>query len=101
MKRVRDRLQQLAGSADKSKVTKELKKALEKLTTAISTPSTLYDYKNCLGVGDVWMHLECATSGIKDFATTNYKESEVLCPIFGLTMRQPAKEKGRLCPEGD
>lgn len=90
MKRVRDRLQQLAEGADKSKVTKELTKALEKLTKAISTPSTLYDYKNCVGVGDVWMHLECAVAGIKDFATTNYKESEVLCPIFGLTMRQPA-----------
>ncbi len=91
MKRVRDRLQQLAGSADKSKVTEELKKALAKLTAAINSPSTLYDYKNCVGVGDVWMHLECAAAGIKDFATTNYKESEVLCPIFGLTMQQPAK----------
>ncbi len=88
MKSLRTRLEQLSG-ASPSQMTLELKTVLEKLKTAISNPSNLYDYKNCTGLGDVWLHLECAVAGIKDFATTNYKESQVLCPVMNLTMHQP------------
>jgi hypothetical protein len=90
LKRVRDRLQKLGEGAEKSQVTDELKTALEKLTVAIRNPAAAYEYKNCTGIGDVWIHLESSVAGIKDFATTNYKESQVLCPVMGLTMRQPA-----------
>lgn len=89
MKKLRDRLQQLEAGEDKLKVTDELRRAREMLTTAIDNPSILYDYRNCAALGDVWIHLECVAAGLKDFATTNYKESQVLCPEMGLTMRQP------------
>lgn len=90
MKQVRDQLEQLRAQKSK-KFTKELETALERLKAAISYPDGLYDYKACGGVGDIWMHLECLAAGVKDFATTNYKESEVLCPMLGLTMQNPAK----------
>ncbi|HJT76147.1 MAG TPA: hypothetical protein VJ739_03005 [Gemmataceae bacterium] len=89
LKRLRDELQRLSQEAGRTKFTEELDAALEHVTAAISNPSRLYDYENCIGVGDVWLHLECVAAGVKDFATTNYKESQVLCPMMGLTMRQP------------
>jgi hypothetical protein len=90
MRKVRDQLEQLRAQKSK-KLTRELEVALDSLKAAISNPAGLYDYKACAGIGDIWMHLECLTAGVKDFATTNYKESEVLCPMLGLTMQNPAK----------
>lgn len=91
LKALRDKLQQFSQEPGKTKLTEELKTVLQTITAAIGNPGSLYDYKTCAGIGDVWLHLESAVAGVKDFATTNYKESEVLCPLFGLTMRQPAK----------
>jgi hypothetical protein len=91
MKALRDKLQQLSRAAGKAKLTEELEVALKTISAAITNPGSLYDYKACVGIGDVWLHLECEVAGVKDFATTNYKESEILCPIFGLALQQPAK----------
>lgn len=71
----------------------ELRKARSELAEAIRNPDRLYDYERCLDVGDVWIHLECLASGIKDLATTNYKESQHLCPLMGLSMRRPSDRK--------
>jgi hypothetical protein len=90
MKRVRDELD-LLGAGDGEKLTDELEASRAELRAAIGNPSRLYDYKACVGVGDVWIHLECRAAAVPDFATTNYKESEVLCPLFGQTMHNPAK----------
>ena len=68
----------------------ELLSARSQMRKALSSPDRLYDYDNCLEVGDVWHHLECLVSGIRDFATTNYKESQHLCPILELRMRTPS-----------
>jgi hypothetical protein len=48
-----------------------------------------YDYQTCLRIGDLWMHLESLAGGVKPFATRNYKESQVLCPVLGLEMKLP------------
>jgi hypothetical protein len=48
-----------------------------------------YDYKTCLRLGDLWVHLESLAGGVKPFATRNYKESQILCPILGLEMKLP------------
>lgn len=45
---------------------------------------SLYEYQKCRDVGDVWIHLESVANRIADFVTTNYKESNVLCPLLGL-----------------
>jgi hypothetical protein len=71
------------------KATQELKEARNELKRAMTDQIRLYNYKNCLKVGDVWLHLECLASGIKEFGTTNYKESAHLCPVMGLNMRNP------------
>jgi hypothetical protein len=89
LKALRDELQQLSNEAGKSKLNAELEAALKTIKAAMTNLDSLYDYKTCLSIGDVWLHLESAKAGVRDFATTNYKESEVLCPMFGLTMRQP------------
>jgi hypothetical protein len=72
-----------------AKLSSELQKARAEIHRALKDPIVLFDYKSCLRVGDVWLHLECLVAGIKDFATTNYKESQYLCPILGLQMKQP------------
>ena len=89
LKKLRDGLEAMKQKAGPPQLTKELETALKHLTAAINNPSSLYDYKTCVGVGDVWMHLECIVAGVKDFATTNYKESQILCPILNLTMQHP------------
>lgn len=91
LKTLRDKLQQLSQEPGKTKLTTELEAVLKTITTSITNPASLYDYKTCVGIGDLWLHLESVVAGVKDFATTNYKESQILCPIFGLTMRQPEK----------
>jgi hypothetical protein len=70
-------------------ISEELKRAREEMRLALSDPVRLYDYGNCLRVGDVWMHLESVAGGIQDFVTSNYKESQYLCPIMGLNMKNP------------
>ena len=73
-------------------LTAELIEARSEIRKALSGGSTadrLYDYKNCLKIGDVWIHLECSASGINDFATTNYKESSHLCPPLDMKMQCP------------
>jgi len=74
-------------------ITSELQIALATLQAVIKASAfyKLYDYKQCLAVGDVWIHLECAAAEIEDFVTTNYKESETLCPLLGLKMVTPEK----------
>ncbi|OAI47170.1 hypothetical protein AYO44_09970 [Planctomycetaceae bacterium SCGC AG-212-F19] len=72
-------------------LTDELEEALKTLRSAEGNFDRLYDYQRCLAVGDVWIHLESLAAGIKSFATTNYKESQVLCPIFGLEMKPPTE----------
>lgn len=72
------------------KLTPELTKALAMMNRALSNRSVLFDYQSCLAIGDVWIHLECVAAGVRDFATTNYKESELLCRILNLEMRSPA-----------
>ena len=67
----------------------ELQTARAEIRRALDNPIVLFDYASCLRVGDVWLHLECVVAEIKDFATTNYKESQHLCPILGLEMKQP------------
>jgi hypothetical protein len=91
LKAVRAKLEKLSQEPGKAKLTEELEKALKKLTVGINDPSSLYDYNTCVGIGDIWLHLESAAAGVTNFATTNNKESEILCPIFSLTMRQPRK----------
>ena len=68
-------------------LTEELERALQTLRNAEANPGRLYDYKTCLSVGDVWIHLEAVVAGAKTFATKNYKESDILCPLLKLTPR--------------
>jgi hypothetical protein len=70
-------------------LSRELMNARDEMRHALKDPTRLYNYDNCMSVGDVWLHLECLVSGIEDFGTTNYKESQHLCPILGLNMKQP------------
>ncbi len=70
-------------------LSQELLKAIAELRHAMADPDRLYDYDHCLNIADIWIHLECLASGIKDFATTNYKESQYLCHILDLRMVQP------------
>jgi hypothetical protein len=79
--------QRLAGGGE---LTEEMSKALETIKESIADPGKLYDYKKCLAVGDVWIHLECLAANVKDLGTTNYKESQILCPALGLEMRLPS-----------
>jgi hypothetical protein len=74
---------------DGVELSQELKNAREEMRLALGDPGRLYNYDNCMSVGDVWLHLECLASGIRDFGTTNYKESQHLCPILGLNMKLP------------
>lgn len=67
----------------------ELNEALEMMKNALKNRGILQNYQNCLRIGDVWIHLESLAAGVNDFATTNYKESEILCPILGLEMHSP------------
>ena len=69
--------------------TDELEEILAGLALAIKSPGSPYNYKRCLHIGDLWIHLEAILGGIKHFATTNYKESQVLCPVLGLEMKSP------------
>jgi len=73
-----------------TELTDELKKAVAAIEKADRNADRLYDYAKCLEIGDVWIHLEALAQKIKEFATTNYKESSILCPILGLNMRCPS-----------
>ena len=75
----------LEGTPEKF-MTAELKTALKTIELALGSPHKLYDYNTCLGLSDVWVHLECAVAGMKNLLTTNYKESQVLCPALGVRM---------------
>lgn len=86
---IRDRLEQLEQSGG-SEFTDELKKALDMIRRADQDRGLLYDYKNCLAIGDIWIHLEAVAAKVLDFATTNYRESQILCPCLGLNMVNPA-----------
>jgi hypothetical protein len=68
-------------------LTDELLNALAAIRAAEVDSIRLYNYGNCLALGDVWIHLEAAAAGVKSFATFNRKESEHLCPLLNLTMR--------------
>jgi hypothetical protein len=70
-------------------LTLELEKARATLRAIEKNLEKAYDYKTCLAIGDVWIHLEAQKGGAKNFATTNRKESAILCPILGLSMKQP------------
>ena len=88
------RLRQVCDELDRleregARLSEELVEARDEIQCALKNPQRLYDYKNCLRIGDLWMHLECVKAGIKDFGTTNYKESQHLCPILGLNMVKP------------
>jgi hypothetical protein len=88
-------IRRLCNSLDKLqragvRLSDELLTARTQMREALENPARLYDYANCVDIGDVWHHLECVASGIKDFATTNYKESQHLCPILDLRMKQPS-----------
>lgn len=72
-------------------LTSELETMLSTLRQIERDLNKAYDYKTCVAIGDLWMHLECLASKVKNFGTTNYKESQVLCPILGLQMRLPPK----------
>jgi hypothetical protein len=82
------------------RLTKELTNARSEARAAMAGQTTidrLYDYNNCLKLADVWIHLECLSSGVRDFFTTNHKESEHLCPSLKLTQISPSsprEEKG-------
>ncbi|MBM4070490.1 MAG: hypothetical protein FJ271_16270 [Planctomycetes bacterium] len=89
LKRLHAKLQKRNTIGSKTELTPELQTILEALASAIKNPHSLYDYRTCVSIGDVWLHLESKVAGIKDFATTNYKESEILCPSFDLQMRKP------------
>jgi len=83
-----ERIKALDNQGDPA-VTTELRKACDELEKALNNPSRLYDYGRCLNVGDVWIHLECLARGLKDFGTTNIRESELLCEAFGLNLHVP------------
>jgi hypothetical protein len=88
------RLRQLADSlrrivAEGGELTGELTAAVDAIEAAIHNPDRLYDYKNCLQLGDVWIHFESLAAKVTDFASTNIKESDVLCPLLGLNMKVP------------
>jgi hypothetical protein len=79
-----------SGSSD---LTEELEAILKTLRSIEHDLDKAYDYKTCLAIGDLWMHLECLTAGVRNFGTTNYKESQILCPILGLEMKLPNSKK--------
>jgi hypothetical protein len=83
--RLRDHIRQLPSDLQRD----ELTAAAEAIRLASTNADRLYDYGHCLEIGDVWHHIECVQSGVKDFATTNYHDSQVLCPALGLKMRVP------------
>jgi hypothetical protein len=87
---VLSRLDDLASMQDG--LTDELRKCRAMLQQAVADPSLLYDYQNCLDVGDLWIHLEALAAGVINFVTTNFKESKVLCPALGLNMIVPKVE---------
>lgn len=72
-----------------NELTDELRAALDVLDEVLARGKLhhLYDYNKCVTLGDVWVHLECVASGIKEFVTTNYKESDILCPMLDLEPR--------------
>jgi hypothetical protein len=70
-------------------LTEELEAILKTLRSIEGDLDKAYDYKTCLAIGDVWLHLESLAAGVKNFGTTNYKESQILCPILGLQMKLP------------
>ena len=70
-------------------LTGEIEKAIEAIEAAFKNPGRLYDYNRCLVLADVWIHLEAVAAGITNFGTTNYKESDLLCPPLGLKKREP------------
>jgi len=88
------RLKKLLADLKKAKTTNgqltdELEDAIRSIEAAIKDPTRLYNYNRCLELSDVWIHLESVAAGISDFGTTNYKESDLICPSLGLTKRQP------------
>jgi hypothetical protein len=87
VRRICETLDKLEGKG--VELTAELLRIREGMKAAMNNPARLYNYKNCMTIGDAWIHLECLAAKVKDFATTNYKESEHLCPILGLEMKRP------------
>lgn len=77
-----------------AKLTDELISIRKALREALKTNSYagFQDYQKCLSLGDLWIHLECFAAEFDVIASTNYKESEILAPILGLThIRSPEK----------
>jgi hypothetical protein len=66
--------------------TDELEKAHAMLARAVAYPPSVFDYRNCLNIGDVWLHFECLKEGAKKFVTANYRESQILCPLLELEL---------------
>ena len=69
--------------------TDELEKSHQMLSRAVKHPDVVFDYQNCLKVGDVWIHFECLKAGAQKFVTANYRESKVLCSLLELEMVNP------------
>jgi hypothetical protein len=70
-------------------LSEELQRSLADLQRSISNLDCLYDYKQCTRIGDIWIHLKCVAAKIRDFLTTNYRDSIVLCPALELEMKLP------------
>jgi len=83
--RLADQLEEL--QKEGTQLTDELLSAIAAICAAEIDSIRLYNYGNCLALGDVWIHLEAVAAGVKSFATFNRKESEHLCPLLKLTMR--------------
>jgi hypothetical protein len=98
IRRLRDELEKR--ETEGALLTSELIKAITVLREAEGKWDSLYDYQKCLDIGDLWIHLESLSGGIKSFATTNYKESEVLCPLLDLDVEGSSKRRRRAVESG-
>ena len=85
------------------RATDELLTIADQFDATERNPARLYNCNACLKFADLWIHLECLAAGAKDLATTNYRESQVLCPGLGIQMHLPqdsSSADGELGAEG-
>lgn len=70
-------------------LTGEMVKMIEAYDAYTKNKVFLYDWGKCVGIGDLWIHLDSIQSGSTALITRNYKESNVLCKLLGIELVLP------------
>jgi hypothetical protein len=92
LRRLVEKLRKMEASGD-DRMTAELREIVSTYDFVASNRNRLFDFNRCVGLGDLWIHLEAVQTGAEAMITRNYKESTVLCESLNLAMVDPSKTK--------